>query len=187
MTNSDRKIIYKSVNELIPYARNSRTHSENQILQIAASIKEFGFTNPVLVDLKNGIIGGHGRVLAAKKLKLDTVPCIELSHLTEVQKKAYIIADNKLTDNSLFDDEILALELSELDKLGFDLDLIGFDDDEIKKLIEMPEELKEKEIEIKPIKKTRILISIDTDSVTDLSDILDKLKHSGAEVDFSGN
>ena len=113
--------------DLIPYARNSRTHSDEQVAQVAASIREFGFTNPVLIDQDNGIIAGHGRVMAATRLKLDTVPCIRLSHLSDTQKRAYIIADNKLALNSGWDDEMLKLELQELQELDFDIDLIGFD------------------------------------------------------------
>lgn len=128
------EIILRKVNDLIPYANNARTHSDEQVAQVAASIKEFGFTNPVLVDVENGIIAGHGRVLAARKLGMDTVPCIELSHLTPTQKKAYIIADNKLALNSGWDDELLALELTELEELGFDLELTGFSLNEISDL-----------------------------------------------------
>jgi site-specific DNA-methyltransferase (adenine-specific) len=128
-----------AIESLIPYARNSRTHSEEQVAQIAASIREFGFTNPVLIDAEGGIIAGHGRVLAARKLQLAEVPCLRLSHLTETQKRAYIIADNKLALNAGWDDELLALELAELGDLGFDLDLTGFSLDEINAL--MPEEI----------------------------------------------
>ncbi len=119
------------VDILIPYARNSRTHSPEQVAQIAASIKEFGFTNPVLVDESGGIIAGHGRVLAAQKLGMKEVPCIELSHLTTAQRRAYVIADNKLALNAGWDDEMLRIELQELDELGFDLELTGFSLDEI--------------------------------------------------------
>jgi ParB-like chromosome segregation protein Spo0J len=115
-----------SLQALIPYARNSRTHSEAQVSQIAASIKEFGFTNPILVDGSNGVIAGHGRLLAAQKLGLDEVPVIELSHLTEAQKRAYVIADNKLALNAGWDEEMLAIELGELADLGFDIELTGF-------------------------------------------------------------
>ena len=125
------KIKQISIDELIPYAFNARTHSENQIAQIAGSIKEFSFTNPVLVDQDNGIIAGHGRVLAARKLGMATVPTICLENLTKTQKKAYILADNKLALNAGWDEELLALELEELKELDFDLDIIGFDDDEL--------------------------------------------------------
>jgi len=117
--------------DLIPYARNSRTHSPEQTAQIAGSIREFGFTNPVLIDADNGIIAGHGRVMAAQKLGLDKVPCIRLSHLTETQKRAYIIADNKLALNSGWDEEMLGLELSDLREADFDLGLMGFNAEEI--------------------------------------------------------
>ena len=115
------------INDLVPYARNSRTHSDAQVAQIAASIKEFGFTNPVLIDADGGIIAGHGRVLAARVLKLDSVPCIRLSHLTETQKRAYVIADNKLALNAGWDSEMLRLELGELNSDEFNMDLLGFD------------------------------------------------------------
>lgn len=120
-----------AVADLVPYARNSRTHDDAQTAQIAASIREFGFTNPVLIDADGGIIAGHGRVLAARKLKLEQVPCIMLDHLTETQRRAYVIADNKLALNSGWDNELLALELDELKLEGFDLELTGFTLDEI--------------------------------------------------------
>ena len=125
------KIETIKTDELIPYARNSRSHSEAQVAQIAGSIREFGFTNPVLIDADNGIIAGHGRVMAAGVLGLASVPCIRLAHLTETQKRAYIIADNKLALNAGWDEEMLALELGELKDEDFDLSLIGFDDLEL--------------------------------------------------------
>ena len=124
-------ISYKKIKDLIPYCNNSRTHSDEQVLQIASSIKEFGFTNPVLIDDQGGIIAGHGRIMAAQKLKMDEVPTITLSDLSEAQKKAYIIADNKLALNSGWDDELLKIELEQLKELDFDLGLIGFSDDEL--------------------------------------------------------
>ena len=124
-------IVNKSVTELIPYARNSRTHNDEQVSQIMASIKEFGFTNPILTDGKDGIIAGHGRLMAAQRLGIEEVPTIELSHLTEAQKKAYIIADNKLALNSGWDEEMLKIELQELYDIGYDIDLIGFTDEEL--------------------------------------------------------
>ena len=125
------EVIEKEVTGLIPYASNSRTHDDVQVAQIAASIKEFGFNNPVLIDETGGIIAGHGRVLAARKLGLDKVPTIELAHLTPNQRKAYVIADNKLALNAGWDMEMLSLEMGDLDKEGFDLSLIGFDDNEL--------------------------------------------------------
>ena len=124
-------IEYLPTDSLIPYARNSRTHSDAQVSQVAGSIREFGFTNPVLIDAQDGIIAGHGRVMAALKLKLDTVPCIRLSHLTETQRKAYVIADNKLALNSDWDAELLTLELEELHGEEFDMALLGFDAPEL--------------------------------------------------------
>ncbi len=119
----------KSIKDLIPYANNSRDHSEEQVNQIASSIKEFGFTNPVLIDEDGGIIAGHGRVMGAKKLSLTEVPCIVLTGLTEAQKKAYIIADNQLPQNASWNEEMLRLELESLQEFDFDLDLLGFEED----------------------------------------------------------
>jgi hypothetical protein len=119
---------------LIPFARNPRTHSDAQVAQIAASIAESGFNNPILVDTKAGIIAGHGRLLAARKLNLTEVPVIVLDHLTETQKRAYLIADNKLALNAGWDDELLSLELAELQAQDFGLDLIGFDNEELEAL-----------------------------------------------------
>jgi DNA modification methylase len=119
------------VANLVPYARNSRTHSAAQVDKIAASIKEFGFLNPVIVDGENGIIAGHGRILAAQKLGLETVPTIEAAHLTDAQRKAYIIADNRLALDAGWNDEMLRVELQDLDAVDFDLTLTGFDLDEI--------------------------------------------------------
>ena len=130
------KITQKLVTELIPYVNNSRTHSDEQVAQIAASIKEFGWTNPILVDGDNGIIAGHGRLMAARKLGYKEVPTIELSDLTETQKKAYIIADNRLALNAGWDNEMLTIELNDLLADGFALDLLGFDANEINALLE---------------------------------------------------
>ncbi len=123
------------VDSLIPYARNARTHSEEQIAQIAASIREFGWTNPILTDGDKGVIAGHGRLAAARKLELTEVPVIELGHLSPEQKKAYILADNRIALNSGWDEELLKLELQELQGVDFDLDLLGFGDDEIQRLL----------------------------------------------------
>ncbi|MCK5444164.1 MAG: ParB N-terminal domain-containing protein [Rhodospirillaceae bacterium] len=125
------KISKIKISKIVPYASNSRTHSSEQISQIAASIKEFGFNNPVLIDGSNVIIAGHGRVLAAEELGLDTIPVVILDHLSESQRKAYVIADNKLALNAGWDIELLALEMGGLKDEGFDLSLIGFDNDEL--------------------------------------------------------
>jgi len=130
------KIEQRSVETLIPYINNSRKHSDEQVAQIAASIKEFGWTNPILVDGANGLIAGHGRLMAARKLKMTEVPVIELAYLTETQKKALIIADNKLALNAGWDTAMLTIEMQELQEEGFDLDLLGFDDKELNALLE---------------------------------------------------
>lgn len=129
-----------AVEKLIPYVNNSRTHSDAQVAQIAASIKEFGWTNPILVDGENGIITGHGRLLAARKLGKKDVPVIELSHMTESQKRAYVIADNQLAMNAGWDTTLLSLELADLKEQGFELDILGFDAKELDKLLE-PEQV----------------------------------------------
>ena len=134
------KIEYKKVDDLLPYARNARTHSEEQITQLASSIKEFGFNNPVAIDSDNMILCGHGRVMAAKKLGLDKIPTVNLSHLTPTQKKAYILADNKLALNAGWDEEMLKLELEELKLANFDLDLVGFDSLELEDIFDEGEE-----------------------------------------------
>jgi hypothetical protein len=121
--------------DLIPYARNSRTHSEAQVTKIASSIKEFGFINPVVTDGKNGIVAGHGRVLAANKLGLKEVPCVEAAHLTEAQKRAYVIADNRMALDAGWDADMLKIELGELKGLNFDLALTGFDPGEVRDLL----------------------------------------------------
>jgi len=129
-----------SVQKLVPYARNSRTHSPQQIDKIAASIREFGFLNPIIVDGKNGIIAGHGRVMAAQKLGLTDVPVIEAAHLTDAQKRAYVIADNRLALDAGWDNEMLKIELQDLDLAGFDLGLTGFNLDELTDLLAEPTE-----------------------------------------------
>ncbi len=119
------------LDRLIPYARNARTHDDEQVAQIAASIVEFGWTNPILIDSDGGVIAGHGRLLAARKLRLDAVPVIVLDHLTPAQRRAYIIADNKLALNAGWNEELLAAELHALNGDSFDLSLTGFSADEL--------------------------------------------------------
>lgn len=137
-TSPEIQIAYHPIDSLVPYAQNSRTHSEEQVGQIAASIREFGFTNPVLVDEDNGIIAGHGRVLAARALSMAAVPCITLVGLTEAQKRAYVIADNKLALNAGWDAETLASEIKALEGLDFDLSLLGFSTDELDEMFPDP-------------------------------------------------
>lgn len=129
------QIEYIETEKLVPYARNSRTHSDEQVQQIMGSIKEFGFTNPILVDADGLIIAGHGRTMAAQRMGIKEVPCLRLGHLTDAQKKAYVIADNKLALNAGWDDEMLRLELADLQEADFDLSLTGFDDDELNALL----------------------------------------------------
>ena len=183
------------VEDLIPYVNNSRTHSEEQVAQIAASIKEFGWTNPILVDGSKGIIAGHGRLQAARKLKLTEVPVIELKHLTETQKKALIIADNKLALNAGWDNELLTIELNELLADGFALDILGFDINELNALMqpeivegltdedavpEVPEEPKTKLGDIYQLGNHRLMCG-DSTSI----DAVDKLMPETANMIFT--
>jgi hypothetical protein len=135
-----KKLESVPIEALIPYACNARKHSDEQVAQIAASIREFGFNAPVLVDSENGIIAGHGRVLAARKLGLEAVPCLRLNHLTETQRRAYILADNRLAElGGGWDDEMLGLELADLREADFDLDLAGFDAQKIEEFLNSKE------------------------------------------------
>lgn len=169
------------VSELIPYVRNARTHSEAQVSQIAASIREFGFLSPILVAEDNTILAGHGRLAAALKLGLKKVPCVKENHLTETQKRAYIIADNKLSLNAGWDSELLAVELSELQGADFNLDLLGFDEAELSSIFDADKDVSdddfdvEKELEEPCFSKTgdiwmlgkhRIICGDSTDSST---------------------
>ena len=124
-----------NIDRLVPYARNARTHSKEQILQLRSSIREFGFVNPVIVDKALNVIAGHGRILAAKEEGMTEVPCVFVEHLTVAQRRAYILADNRLALNAGWDDELLALELGDLKDEGFDLSLTGFSDDELARLV----------------------------------------------------
>ena len=147
------EIVYKKINELKPYENNSRTHDESQIKQICESIKEYGWTNPVLIDEKGMIIAGHGRVEAGKKLDIKEVPCIVLSGLTEAQKKAYVIADNKMALNAGWDFNLLSLELENLKELDFDLELTGFSADEIDGLLSTNEDIENNDYEEQYLKE----------------------------------
>ena len=124
-----------NIDKLVPYARNARTHSKEQILQLRASLREFGFINPVLSDKDFNIIAGHGRIMAAKEEGIKEVPCVFVEHLTESQKRAYILADNRLALNAGWDEEMLSIELSELQGVDFDISLLGFDDADLNKLL----------------------------------------------------
>ena len=146
--NQELKFEKRKVSELIPYARNSRTHSDEQVAQIAASIKEFGFMTPIIISKDNTIIAGHGRILAARKLGLEIVPCLMAEHLTEAQIKAYVIADNKLSENAGWDNEMLKVEIEDLKGLDFDIDILGFDEKELNSLFEIPTEAKEDDFDV---------------------------------------
>ena len=127
----DLQVVYRNPSELIPYARNARTHNPEQVQRIAASIREFGFTSPILLDGNNGILAGHGRLAAAMLLKLDRVPTIDLKGLSQAQQRAYILADNRLALDAGWDEQMLAVELGELSSLDYDLSFTGFTEDEI--------------------------------------------------------
>lgn len=158
MSKDKMQVVYKSVDELIPYVNNARTHSDKQVTQIAASIKEFGFNNPILLDGTNGVVAGHGRLMAAKKLKIKDVPCIELSHLSEMQKKAYILADNKIALNADWDEKLLSSELEELTASGVNLEIMGFDIPSVAET-ERLSELKFESIYYEPENKPKIKLS----------------------------
>ena len=136
-----RRIEIWPVGRLVPYAKNARTHSPEQVAQIAASIVEFGFNAPILVDSNAGIVAGHGRLLAARKLGLEEVPVVVLDHLTETQRRAYIIADNRLALTAGWDEAVLAAELAELEQDGLDLAVVGFSDEELQRLLTADQEV----------------------------------------------
>ena len=140
---SELEIAYIATTDLIPYANNPRTHSEQQVSQVASSIKEFGFNNPILIDEHNGIIAGHGRLAAAQKLDLKLVPTITLAGLSEAQRKAYVIADNKLTENGGWDVDALRVEIERLSELDFDIELTGMDANSIKEILDIEVDLPE--------------------------------------------
>ena len=125
------------INKLVPYANNARTHNKEQILKLRSSLREFGFVNPVIIDREYNVLAGHGRIMAAKEEGIEEVPCVYADHLTEAQKKAYILADNRMALDAGWDDELLAVEMEELQNLGFDLGLTGFDESEIADLFDI--------------------------------------------------
>ena len=137
-----------NIDRLVPYARNARTHSKEQILQLRASLREFGFVNPVIVDKDLNVIAGHGRILAAKEEGIGEVPCVFAEHLTEAQKRAYIIADNRLALNAGWDDEMLSVEIADLQGADFDISLLGFNDAELNKLLGALEDVKDDDFDV---------------------------------------
>ena len=185
------KITQKQVAELIPYVNNSRKHSDKQVAQIAASIKEFGWTNPILIDGDNGIIAGHGRLMAARKLGMTEVPTIELSDLSESQKKAYVIADNNLALNADWDEALLKIELENLKDLSFDLDILAFDDEFLTNLLDEKEDeenMYTQKVDIPTYEPSEIKPNVkDLYDDSKAFDLIDKIKASKlpqAEKDF---
>lgn len=181
------KIKYVSPSSLKPYSKNARVHSEEQIAQIQDSIKEFGFTNPILVDESLSVIAGHGRLEAAVQLGLEQVPTIELRNLTPEQMQAYVIADNKLALNASWNEDLLKSELLSIQSAGFDLALTGFSTDEIDELLLQTAQLSEKSVELTPIKYTRILISIPVSNAAALvvaEELIAQLNKLGVEIDY---
>ena len=172
--------------DLIPYANNSRVHSNEQVNQIASSIKEFGFLNPIIVDGENGIIAGHGRVMAANKLGIKELPCVDASHLSEAQKKAYVIADNKLALNAEWDFDLLKIEIESLQEDDFKLDLLGFDVDELNGILgfddiaEEDEEESEQDYEDKYKEQYGVIIMCK--SAEDQEKVFNKMQQNGYEV-----
>lgn len=176
------KIVLRRVDALIPYANNARTHDAGQIKQLAGSIREFGFTNPILIDGENGIIAGHGRLLAAAKLGMDQVPCIELAHLSPAQRRAYIIADNKLALNAGWDEDLLSIELEGLDADGFDLSLTGFSLDEIKGLGEAENDLGDGGDAASQIIPESWAVIVECTNEADQVDLIQRLQAEGRKV-----
>ena len=183
---SSLKIEYKKIKELIPYCNNSRTHSDEQVLQIASSIKEFGFTNPVLIDDQGGIIAGHGRTMAAQKLKMDEVPTITLVGLSDAQRKAYVIADNKLALNAEWDFDLLKIEIESLQEDDFKLDLLGFDVDELNGILGFDdiaeEDEEEPEQDYEDNYKEQYGVIIMCKSAEEQEKIFNKMQQNGYEV-----
>ena len=183
---TDLSIEYKSVDDLIPYVNNSRTHSDEQVTQVAASIKEFGFTNPILIDENNGIIAGHGRLMAAKKLKLEQVPTITLEGLTDAQRKAYVIADNKLALNAGWDFDLLKIEIESLQEDDFKLDLLGFDVDELNGILGFDdiagEDEEEPEQDYEDNYKEQYGVIIMCKNAEEQEKIFNKMQQNGYEV-----
>jgi ParB-like chromosome segregation protein Spo0J len=186
-----------ALERLIPYALNARLHTDAGVAAIAGSIREFGFTNPVLIDAQDGIIAGHGRVMAARKLGLETVPCIRLGYLTPAQKRAYVIADNKLAEvGSSWDEELLRVELKGLEDDGFDVSLTGFNDDELATLLRAAQDLEAIEAEAEEAKSGTAMdylavgkykIPLDADELRALTDLVEAYAaESGTTFGFGG-
>ena len=184
------KLLSLAVDEIKLDPGNARTHDETQIAQLANSISEFGFNNPVLVDEDNGLIAGHGRLMAAKRIGLKKVPAIRLDHLTPAQRKAYMLADNKIALNAGWDEELLAQTIVEIEMLdtGIDLTLLGFSEEELLGQIDEPEETNTARREkLFPLRYARVLLSIPVDAALEAFEILEQLERiDGVEVDIGG-
>lgn len=183
-TKNKLQIVYKNVDDLIPYARNAKIHDENNINLIAGSIKSFGFNNPVLLDGENGIIAGHGRVLASKKLGIKQIPTIELQGLSDAEKRAYIIADNRLTEKSEWDKDMLGLELADLKALNIDLDSIGFNESEVEELLGAEAEFPEIDDRDAPLTKT---FTVNYDNAEDYEEVISKIEQFKEEGEGNNN
>lgn len=185
------KIVKKNLETLIPYARNSRTHSPEQVAQLVASIREFGWTNPVLIDEEGGVIAGHGRLLAAAEIGMKDVPCIVLAGLTEAQKKAYVIADNKLALNAGWDEEMLRLELEDLKGLDFDMTLTGFndlpDDTSLRRELAMEPLQEAQEENLRPFSRTFFLIEVHPSDIEMVQTEIDAMRAKGVKIEQSSN
>ena len=185
-----QKIELWNLDRLIPYEKNAREHSSEQVKQIAASIIEFGFLNPILVDSKDGIVAGHGRLSAAKELALDVVPVVVLDHLTENQKKAYILVDNKLAENATWNEDLLAEEIIKLNLQDFDLNILGWTDEEIKALQEDGwasdiDDVEKNEENLDGI-MGKIVVKLDPDYKDQVVDAINKFaEENNIEVDVS--
>ena len=175
-TNHARQLTWRSIAELIPYANNARTHSPSQVAQIAASIKEFGWTNPILIDEDGMVVAGHGRLLAARSLGLKEAPTIELAGLSKSQIRAYVLADNKLAENAGWDRELLALELGALKDEGFALELVGFSDLELDGLFDAEDLIAGDD---SALLKDNWAIIIECESESEQSKLLDRFEQEG--------
>jgi ParB-like chromosome segregation protein Spo0J len=165
--------------DLIPYANNARTHSDAQVAQIAGSIRAFGFNNPVLIDEHSTIIAGHGRVMAAHKLALPDVPCVRLSHLNDAQKRAYILADNKIALNSGWDADLLRVEFERLSDEKFDVSLIGFDEKELAAMFNLNDD--DGSDDESPVDEQRNLLLVECSGERELQTLFEEMKKRGFE------
>lgn len=181
------EIMYISPNDLVPYERNARTHSEAQVDKIVASIQEFGFMNPVLIDKDHVVIAGHGRLKAAKRLGLLKVPCIQFEHLTDAQRRAYTLADNRIAEDSTWDADMLMLEMEELSELGFDTSAIGFTETDLKALgFDYEQVLKMEDAEADPSGEVKVSITFAaSDFDAGLGAIKRVLKEAGIDARYS--